>query len=433
MKVRIFVTLNFVLLFLVVAIAVQCFAFGRNITQTTTAQNEQNEEVTYNLHRNATPCASESLLFASVLGSSQDERLVDCFTVGERIFVFGVSDGNDYDFSYASERSFMAVYTDELKVSNLYFIEGKLSSVYLCEGGFICLSEKDGAFLLAVYSTSGEKLRSRELIEKNSVKEPVLFSTNDDFTLVSSLKSSSMEKRFLKVRKIDSALNFISEIEIHSTFSLYPIDCYAILDKTYLFCQEKSDLSSHLTLVKINEDSEVSMLKINESSFYSCHAVFPIKNGWATLISNETETQINLVSNDGLVQKTHYVSGKSDQASVIFMGTAFYFSLKNGDEYEHFACDDSAQKTRKLDCNAKEFYSSIATNQLGVCIAKSELGLTIIGANNSLNLFVSGEFLGGKIISLSTGYYIVSSSFGANGDIPLAFGKSDIFLAKLNI
>ena len=57
MKMRVVIALNFVLLVLVIGIAVQCFAYGRDITAV--SQKEDEPAVTaYPLDRDAVVCAS---------------------------------------------------------------------------------------------------------------------------------------------------------------------------------------------------------------------------------------------------------------------------------------------------------------------------------------------------------------------------------------
>ena len=431
MKMRVVIALNFVLLVLVIGIAVQCFAYGRDITAVSQKEDE-NAVTAYPLDRDAVVCASESLLFCNAVGGSGNETLIDAFCVNEYIYLFGNSDKCDGDLVALSSCSFMAKLSLDLKILGVFSIPDGLTSVSLCEGGFLCVSNGEKSTVLTVYSFEGEKLRSRELITQGATDTPKLFSTDNFFTIVHTVKTSKTGKNQLLVRQFNSDLNLINEQSVSSQYSLSPLNCYYLNGETHLFCKAESDLVKCVLYTKIN-GSSVSLFYADENSFYSCFDVLPHEKGWAIVFTDESKSGVFLCDFEGKTLDTLAVSSPSKYACVKFMGSSFYLLLNFEEKSELYACDIAFSNARKLDFSCSQLLSSIITNESAICLCSLPYGLSAQGVDDSLSLSIAGSFSGGKLISHGDSYYLVSTSLKKEGDVAFFLGNSDIFLAKLNV
>ena len=247
--VRVIFLLDLVLIVLIVAIGVQYALNGKfrvggvepaasaDVTVTEPAPAPE-----YSTERSARLSLSDSIDLETNVGGSGDERLTDVIAVGDRVYVFGNTESNDYDAT-SGNGAFVSVLGADLNTVAFYRpSDRKIAGVTLAEGGFLLALGDSGGVSLALMNYDGEVTATAPATDGEFA---ALRLTDEGYALITGVTHSPLSKKKLLLRAYDFSLGLTLERMISSPYSLDFVDVFKTGDTYTVFFNATSDLSRH--------------------------------------------------------------------------------------------------------------------------------------------------------------------------------------------
>lgn len=231
------------LLIVVIALAAGLFFFiptkenadvGAQIAPTPTdtqpAQHKKLREAEISLEPN--------LSYTQTIGGSGDERVVETFFNDDKLYIFGNTTSNDFDFDQSG--AFLAILDEYGSTLSFKSYQGELKAVTLFEGGFVMALDRSSPVAVAV-DYMGDEIVATGLSTVSEEKTLDIKYTDECFLYITSLTQSATGRTRLKMTMLDFSLKYIGSLITNEVYSLEYIDTLDVMGEYRLIANALSD------------------------------------------------------------------------------------------------------------------------------------------------------------------------------------------------
>lgn len=440
-QLRLIILLNAVLVVLVAAIALECILGNRTITgpgaEAETPVVNDTPKPEYSLVRKARLSLSDALDLEINIGGSGDETLVEAYAYDGKLYIFGNTTSSDYDMTDAQGRAFMCVTDQELTTERFSFLGNgeKLKRVIFGEGGFLTVFSLDGKLTLRLIGFDGTLVASAPADTVTDAEFCDLKLFNGKYALISSLKSTAIEKNKLLLQIFDFNLSLTYERIISSAYSLSYIDCFELSGAYKVFFNASSDLGRHAGIADCTSAAQPVLTYVDKGEDYRADAVAPYSGGWAMAVVYRDEGGIMLLNGSFKKQSVVYCETPSpDRAEIMFADGLYYATFFTADGSDTYAYDPLFSAARDLPSfdGLSALFDCVSGNGYALFLGKSETGLAAIGsAETYYREFAGTEADNAILVKSGDNIFVAAVVKGVNSDVTDNFGGADVWLARL--
>lgn len=442
-QVRVIFLLDLVLIVLIVAIGVQYALNGKfrvggvepaasaDVTVTEPAPAPE-----YSTERSARLSLSDSIDLETNVGGSGDERLTDVIAVGDRVYVFGNTESNDYDAT-SGNGAFVSVLGADLNTVAFYRpSDRKIAGVTLAEGGFLLALGDSCGVSLALMNYDGEVTATAPATDGEFA---ALRLTDEGYALITGVTHSPLSKKKLLLRAYDFSLGLTLERMISSPYSLDFVDVFKTGDTYTVFFNATSDLSRHAgaAVCRLSAD-EPKITYVDKGGAYRAAAVAPVQSGWAMAAIYEGGDGAVMLIDDDFNKKTVVFQGASrpDSAVLDYCDGAYYVGFFGENPSVSLAYDPTFTVRKSLSVLG-EFSKTtdyVAGNGWGLYAGECGDTLGVVGSRGACSLrFGSKNESNLKLACSGNLFFAAAESRGISADVGGSFGGIDIWVVRLRI